>query len=194
MESSEVIRGTTLAVHPTLSWGAVFAGWFVATAVAATLYAFGLALGFSALNPYDTVAAASGAATGGSAAGAILWIILTWAGALFIGSIFASWFDGRNDTEMGVVRGLAVWGLSVTTTALVMSGGLTRFMYATAAAVPAASGIDRTALAHYTAQIMWIAFGSSIVALIASVFGGWLGAHHVHHVYHLRAYQPHLRR
>jgi len=95
---------------------------------------------------------------------------------------------------MGVVRGLAVWGLSVTATGLLIASGLRRFLYVTAAAGPAAAGVNQAALAHDTAQMLWIAFISSIVALLASVFGGWLGAHHVHHVYHLRAYQPHLRR
>ncbi|MGH8256965.1 MAG: hypothetical protein ACRET0_12220 [Steroidobacteraceae bacterium] len=189
MDSNEAIPSTTLAVHPTLSWGAVFAGWFVASAIAATLYAFGLAVGFSVFNPYDAATAA-----GGITAGAIVWIILTWGGALLIGSTFASWFDGRNDTEMGVVRGLAVWGLSVTATGLLMTGALRRLVYATAAAAPAAPGGDRTVLAHYMARMLWIAFGASVVGLIAAVFGGWLGAHHVHRVYHLRTYQPHVRR
>jgi hypothetical protein len=191
MDSNEAIRGTTLATHPTLSWGAVFAGWFVATAVAATLYAFGLAVGFSIFNPYDTVAAATGISIG-----AVVWIILTWGGALLIGSAFASWFDGRNDTEMGVVRGLAVWGVSITATSLLMTGGLRRLAFMASATVPAvpAAGPDHTVLAHYMARVLWIAFGASVLALIAAVFGGWLGAHHVHRVYHLRTYQPHMRR
>lgn len=189
MEATEATRGVPAAAHPALSWGPVFAGWLVATAVAGTLYAFGLALGLSASNPYGT-----GAGAHGIAAGAVVWLILTWGGALFIGSIFASWFDGRNDTEMGVVRGLAVWGLAVTATGLMISDRLARLMYSAAVTGPAATGVDQAALAHYTAQMMWIVFGSSIVALIAAVFGGWLGAHHVHRIYHLRAYQPHVRR
>jgi len=64
MESGEAIRGTTAVVHPALHWGAIFAGWFVATGVAATLYVFGLALGFSAFDPYDVARAAHGIAAG----------------------------------------------------------------------------------------------------------------------------------
>jgi hypothetical protein len=189
MEPNEAVRGTMVTGQPMLGWGAVFAGWFVATAVAATLYAFGLAIGFSAFDPYGARANA-----GGIAAGAIAWIILTWGAAAFIGSLFASWFDGRNDTEMGVVRGLAVWGLSVTATGLLMARGATHLLYVAASPGPVAAGVDTAALTRYTARMLWIAFGGSVLALVAAVFGGWLGAHHVHRVYHLRTYQPHLRR
>jgi len=49
--------------------------------------------------------------------------------------------------------------------------------------------------------LLWMPGGNAMESgevirgtLLRSVFGGWLGAHHVHHVYHLRAYQPHMRR
>lgn len=175
--------------HPVIRWGAVFAGWFVAAGTAIGLYAFGLAIGFSAIDTHDPAAVARGIS-----AGTIFWIILTWGASLWIGSMFASWFDGRNDTEMGVVRGLTVWGLSVTATGLVLARGLANA--GNAAAGNAAAGavnppIDPTQLAHYVAAAMWMVFGSVVVSLIASAFGGWLGARHVHRVYHLRKYAPH---
>src|SRR5690348_5648034 len=89
--------------HPVMRWGAIFAGWFVATGTALLLYAFGLAVGFSAVNPQDAAAVSHGLS-----AGAFVWLILTWAASLWAGGMFASWFDGRNDTDMGVVRGLTV--------------------------------------------------------------------------------------
>jgi hypothetical protein len=175
--------------HPTLHWGAVFAGWFVATAIAGLLYLFGMAVGFSAFDPYRVAAAATALS-----AGAIVWLILTWGAALWIGSMFASWFDGGNDTEMGVVRGLTVWGLSVTATGLLIASGQAHFMFFLSPAAVLAAGTDAATVAHNTAAAMWAAFGSAVLGLLTSVFGGWMGAHHVHRVYHLRAYEPHLRR
>lgn len=179
--------------HPVMRWGAVFAGWFLATGTAMLLYAFGMAIGFSAFDPRNATAVAHGAS-----AGAIVWTILTWAAALWTGGMFASWFDGRNDTEMGVVRGLTVWGLSMAATGLVLASGLTHaaFITTTAATSGGAIGgpaVDPTQAAHYLAAIMWTAFGSAVVSLITSALGGWMGAHHVHRVYHLRQYPQHGR-
>ena len=175
--------------HPRLRWGPVFAGWFVAIGIAGVLYVFGLAIGFSAFDPYHSTTAAKGIATG-----AIVWLILTWGGALWIGSMFASWFDGGNDTEMGVIRGLTVWGLSMGATGLLIASGQAHFMFVMSQAGGAAPEVNAVTTAHTTAAAMWTAFGSAVVALITSAFGGWMGAHHVHRVYHQRTYTPHPRR
>ena len=183
----------TVREHPVMRWGAVFAGWFVATGTVMLLYAFGMAIGFSAFDPRNAAAVAHGAS-----AGATVWTILTWAAALWTGGMFASWFDGRNDTEMGVVRGLTVWGVSMAATGLVLASGLTHaaFITTTAATGVGTTGgptVDPTQAAHYLAAIMWTAFGSAVVSLITSALGGWMGAHHVHRVYHLRHYAQHGR-
>lgn len=178
--------GVAVREHPTMRWGAVFAGWFVGTGIAVLLYLFGLAVGFSAFDPYNAALTHKGISTG-----AIVWMILTWGAALWTGGMFASWFDGSNDTEMGVIRGLAVWGLSVTTTALLFATGLAHTMFVSTAPDAIAQTIDQDLLAHYTAITMWTGFGSAALALITAAFGGWLGAHHVHRVYHLRTYPTH---
>jgi len=173
--------------HPVMRWGAVWAGWLLATGIAALLYAFGLAVGFSGIRPSDPAAVAQGIS-----GGAIAWMILTWAASLWLGAMFATWFDGRNDTEMGVIRGLAVWGLSVTATTLLIASGMTHITMV-AAAVPTEGlpNLGPADFAHYTSHVMWAAFGCAFVSLITAAFGGWLGAHHVHRVYHLRTYAPH---
>lgn len=177
---------TVVEEHPMLRWGAVFAGWFVATGMALVLYLFGLALGFSAFDPRNVTDVAHGLS-----AGAIVWTILTWGAALWIGGMFASWFDGRNDTEMGVVRGLTVWGLSMVATALLVTSGLAHVALVNAMPATGDEPVSRVQAAHYVATAMWVAFGSSLVSLITSAFGGWIGARHVHHVYHLRRYARH---
>lgn len=182
---------TFLREHPPMRWGAVFAGWLVATGTALLLYAFGLAIGLSAFDPGNSAAVARGVS-----GGVVVWVILTWAAALWTGGMFASWFDGRNDTEMGVVRGLTVWGLSMAAAGLVMASGLTHAAFMTTAAVTggaAAPAVDPARAAHYLAAMMWTAFGSAVVSLITSAYGGWMGAHHVHRVYHMRRYPEHLR-
>lgn len=171
--------------HPVMRWGAVWAGWFVAVGTAMLLYAFGLAVGFSAVDPSNTAAV-----TRGISAGTIVWVILTWSASLWTGSMFASWFDSRNDTEMGVVRGVTVWGLSMTVAGLLVARGLSHVGSMAAVGVTG-PGVDPALLAHYSAAAMWTGFGSAVASLLASVFGGWLGARHVHHVYHLRKYVTH---
>lgn len=182
---------TVVGEHPVMRWGAVFAGWLVATGTAFLLYSFGMAIGFSAFEPRNAAAVAHGAS-----AGAIVWVILTWAAALWTGGMFASWFDGRNDTEMGVVRGLTVWGLAMAATTLVAASGLTHAAFitsATGAGVSGAATVDTAKAAHYLAAMMWTAFGSAVASLITSALGGWMGAHHIHRVYHLRQYMEHKR-
>lgn len=174
--------------HPVMRWGAVFAGWLVATGIALLLYSFGLAIGFSAVDPHNSATVARGLS-----AGAFVWMVLTWAAALWTGGMFASWFDGRNDTEMGVVRGLTVWGLSMTASGLAAAGGLTHAAVVTTAAGAGAPGVDPTQAAHYMAAIMWAAFASAVASLITAAVGGWMGAHHIDRVYHLRQYTAQRR-
>lgn len=119
-----VIVGSGAAVSARLSWSAIFAGWLVATAVAGLLYVAGMALGFSAFDPYATPVAIKGIGIGTA-----IWFICTWAAGLFIGGMFASWFDGRSDQTSGVMHGIAVWGLSVTAAAVWMSLGLGQAMH-----------------------------------------------------------------
>ncbi|MEO6798624.1 MAG: hypothetical protein ABI178_01605 [Rhodanobacter sp.] len=256
---------------PPLSFKAIFAGWFIATGIAALLYLAGLALGFSSFDAWDAAGSAKGIGIGTA-----IWMILTWIAALFLGGMFASWFDGRNDDTTGAVHGLAVWGMSMVATAIWVAFGLSQAVTshgamanlhgpqgrlgtpASAPAVPAtvtvldaniarlvsadgkrdrslsmpitaaliaghqetasallaaesgttqadaAAALSRLApevqsatrdakaaadaAAHYAAMTLWIAFISALLALVAAALGGWLGAGHVHRVYHLRRY------
>lgn len=106
---------------PSLSFKAIFAGWFVATGIAALLYVAGLALGFSSFNAWDAADSAKGIGIGTA-----IWMILTWVAALFLGGMFASWFDGRNDDTIGAVHGVAVWGMSMVATAIWIAFGLSQ--------------------------------------------------------------------
>lgn len=254
--------------HPSLRWKAIIAGWFVATALAGLLYVCGLALGLSAFNAHE-----SGANLKGIGIGSLIWMVLTWVVALFLGGMFSSWFDGRSDETTGTMHGITVWGVALTMTSLwlgmglgtalqgdkpansplaqtaaVAAGGATAVLHARVARLVAPRGevsdnvsaqadaivaalltrSDRTAndlletdstmaagdasaalqrltpsieaaraqakdaadkAATRTAWFMWTAFLSALLALIAAALGGWVGASHIHRVYHLRRYE-----
>lgn len=119
-----VVVGPGAAVHSRISWGAIFAGWLVATAVAGLLYVAGLGLGFAAFDPDPTSGVLKGIGVGTA-----IWLIATWAAGLFVGGMFASWFDGKSDQTAGAIHGIAVWGLSVTAAAVWMSLGLGQAMH-----------------------------------------------------------------
>ena len=312
--------------HASMRWSAIIGGWLVATGIASLMYVAGLAIGFTAFDPYNAAATAKGIGTGTA-----IWMVLTWAVSLFLGGMFASWFDGRADQTVGSLHGVAVWGLSIAASGLLLAVGLTQFVQggaailkggamvgasaagmsappsrgvagpmddaiiglqakvtqrvaqtnarnapgsalvvpapvapataapATGAATPASppvaqasaadvrraadqldrqtmaavatalmkgntenakallaantsmsqADIDQTlqdlsaqvdkykadvqaaadAAARYTATAMWIIFFSSLIALVAAAIGGWLGAGHIHRVYHLRRYE-----
>ena len=55
----------------------------------------------------------------------------------------------------------------------------------------AQAAADRAA--RYTATALWTVFFSSFIALLAAAIGGWLGARHIHRVYHLRRYETALQ-
>lgn len=102
-----------------MNWRAIFGGWTVATGIASLMIVAGLALGFTALDPYNADATAKGIGMGTAA-----WIVLTWAVSLFLGGMFASWFDGRSDQTVGTLHGVTVWGLSVVASGLLLTVGL----------------------------------------------------------------------
>jgi hypothetical protein len=167
--------------YASVRWSAIFAGWIVATGVATLMYVAGLAFGFSVFDPYNAAPSAKGVGIGTA-----IWIVLTWIVSSFLGGMFASWFDGNADQTVGTLHGVGVWGLAVTATVLFVTLSATHVSQSGAAA-GAAGATD--AAAHYAAMAMWVVFLSILLALIAAAAGGWLGAGHIHRVYHMRRYE-----
>src|ERR1700680_88887 len=114
--------------HASMRWSAIIGGWLVATGIASLMYVAGLAIGFTAFDPYNAAATAKGIGTGTA-----IWMVLTWAVSLFLGGMFASWFDGRADQTVGSLHGVAVWGLSIAASGLLLAVGLTQFVQGGAA-------------------------------------------------------------
>jgi hypothetical protein len=130
MEHVRSATTTVVDTHPyaTVRWSAIIGGWLVATGIASLMYVAGLALGFSAFDPYNASATAKGIGIGTA-----IWMVLTWAVSLFLGGMFASWFDGRTDQTVGSLHGVTVWGLSVAASGLLLAVGLTQFVQGGAA-------------------------------------------------------------
>lgn len=118
MERIETVETSDIGPFPTMNWGAIVAGFSVALGIAAMLCLGGMALGLGAIHAHEGEGAAKAIGIGAS-----IWMLLTCAGALFVGGMFASWFDGRNDTMVGAMHGLSVWGLTIAVILLVMALG-----------------------------------------------------------------------
>jgi hypothetical protein len=141
---SATVRQVDLETQPVMRWGAIFGGWLVATGIASMFYVGGLALGFSAFDPNNSDIVAKGVGTG-----AAVWVVLTWAVSLFLGGMFASWFDGRSDQTVGALHGVTVWGLSVTASGLLLALGMSQVFQGGAAMAGAAGANARMPAARY---------------------------------------------
>src|ERR1700676_1854247 len=126
--------------HASMRWTAIIGGCVVATGIASLMYVAGLAIGFTAFDPYNAAATAKGIGTG-----AAIWMVLTWAVSLFLGGMFASWFDGRTDQTVGSLHGVTVWALSVAASGLLLAVGLTQFVQGGAAIVKGGASVGAAA-------------------------------------------------
>ena len=89
-----------------VSWGAILAGVVTALGLWVLLYAFGLALGLSTINPQDAGSAkSSGIFTG-------IWGLVSPLIALFVGGIVAGRCAGVQTKASGGIHGLVMWGLT----------------------------------------------------------------------------------
>ncbi len=102
MEPRKLLAGPPIQ----LSWSAIFGGVVAGLGIWALLYAFGLAIGLSAINPNDPSSAkGSGIFTG-------VWGIIVPLIALFIGGAVAGRGAGLINRGGGAIHGLIVWGVT----------------------------------------------------------------------------------
>jgi hypothetical protein len=89
-----------------VSWSSIFAGTVTALGLWVLLYALGLALGLSNVNPQDAGSAkSSGIFTG-------IWSLVSPLIALFVGGIVAGRGSGAQTKASGGIHGLVMWGLT----------------------------------------------------------------------------------
>lgn len=101
------VRRTIFPAAPVrVSWSAVFAGAITALGIWILLYAFGVAVGLSALNPESTSSLkGSGIFTG-------IWSLVVPLIALFCGGIVAAFSASPATRGVGAVHGIVVWSLT----------------------------------------------------------------------------------
>lgn len=109
-----------------ISWGAVFAGWITANAVAWVLYILGTAVGLTAIGATEAEAETAG----GAALATGAWILISWAASLFLGGLFAARLAGKSDRSVGGMHGITVWGLATIATILLGVMGVTNLLQA----------------------------------------------------------------
>lgn len=107
-----------------VSWGAIIAGAVVAVAIGAMLNLLGLATASSLV---ETVSRETPTAQS-MAVGSGIWLAVTTALGIFIGSLVAARLAGTWDTMDAALHGLAVWAVSMllamTLVGSALSGGL----------------------------------------------------------------------
>ena len=87
-----------------LSWGAIFAGLVVATALQIVFALLGVGIGFSAWDPGDSARALG--------VGALVWWVAATLVALFIGGRTTGRLAGVLTRKDGILHGIVMWGLS----------------------------------------------------------------------------------
>lgn len=105
IRTEEMVRDAY--IPPQISWGAIFAGWFISAAVALILYVLGSAIGLTAINAADANAVEKGIALG-----TVVWIFLSWAASMYIGGFFASCLSGKANKLTGMIHGISVWSFT----------------------------------------------------------------------------------
>jgi len=96
-----------VAGPPRISWGAIFAGAVSALGLWLLLYAFGLAVGLTAIDPNNPASLrSSGIFTG-------VWGLVSPLVALFIGGLVAGRGAGVFRRSEGATHGLVMWGLAM---------------------------------------------------------------------------------
>ena len=103
-----------------VSWGAVFAGLVIATALQVVLTVLGAAIGLTALDGPD-----SGRAFG---IGAGIWALLVPIITLFIGGSMAGRLANLRDRADGFIHGALVWGLALLLATYLLGTGASRIL------------------------------------------------------------------
>jgi hypothetical protein len=186
-----------------VSWGALFAGAAAALGVWILLYALGVALGLSTVDPQDSgTLRASGMFTG-------LWGLAAPLVALFIGGLVAGRSAGALGRGGGALHGLVVWSLTalgglflvatlfgnvlgsavavgqnVATRAMAEPGtapgsGVVKDVQKAIGKVQAQAtrNVERKAIeaAPETGTAFWVLFGALLLGMLAAVAGGAAG-------------------
>jgi hypothetical protein len=180
--------------HPLIDWGAAIAGTVVAIAVGFALLVLGVAVGATAMNPWQGASEQAPAWTIGGG----LWTIFSNLVALQVGAFVAVRSARWPDHHSGMLQGLLVWALAFTVAAGVLGFGVSGALLAHGqglnpdAAVDAAQAAtgeatraaetltpaETDAVQDATALTAWWAFATMVLGAVGAVAGGKLGSEH----------------
>lgn len=183
--------------HPLVDWGAAIAGTVVAVAIGFALLVLGVAIGATAMNPWQGASEQAPAWTIGGG----LWLIFSNLVALQVGAFVAVRAARWPDHHSGMLQGLIVWALAFTLAAGVLGFGVTgilsnasgmtieetasRAVDAAQAATGEATGAAATltpaetdAVQDATALTAWWAFAMMVLGAVGAIAGGKLGSDH----------------
>ncbi|MFL5348070.1 MAG: hypothetical protein ACJ8AT_25035 [Hyalangium sp.] len=159
---AEIVERSRVEAIPSvpfkLSWGAIFGGTFVALGVWILLYALGLALGLSSVDPSNPGSAKSaGIGTG-------IWSLIVPLIALFAGGLVASRTAGVVDKMGGALHGAVLWGLTTLVGVVVMGMVISSLM-------GAVFNVGKTAVGAAGSAISGVASQTGNVGNAAKSFG-----------------------
>lgn len=103
-----------------LSWGAIFAGFFVAIGVHLVLALLGIAIGMSGWSPGEP----GGPGAGQIAAGVGIWAAISALIALFVGGATTGRLAGILTPQDGFLHGVVLWSLTTVATIWMITSGL----------------------------------------------------------------------
>lgn len=180
--------------HPLIDWGAAIAGTVVAVAIGFALLILGVAIGATAINPWQGASEQAPAWTIGGG----LWVIFSNLVALQVGAFVAVRAARWPDHHSGMLQGLVVWALAFTLAAGVLGFGVTGVLggadiqETASRAVDAAQTVtgeatgsaptltpaETDAVQDATALTAWWAFAMMVLGAVGAIAGGKLGSEH----------------
>lgn len=181
--------------HPLVDWGSAIAGTLVAIAVGFALLVLGVAIGATAINPWQGASEQAPVWTIGGG----LWIIFSNLVALQIGAFVAVRAARWPDHHSGMLQGLVVWALAFGVAATVLGFGVTSVLSgatsvtdASGAAVnaaqaatgeatgaaPALTPAETDVVQDAAALTAWWAFATMVLGAVGAIAGGKLGSDH----------------
>lgn len=180
--------------HPLIDWGAAIAGTVVAVAIGFALLILGVAIGATAINPWQGASEQAPVWTIGGG----LWVIFSNLVALQVGAFIAVRGARWPDHHSGMLQGMVVWALAFTLAAGVLGFGVTgvlagvdvqetasRAVDAAQAVTGEATGSAPTltpaetdAVQDATALTAWWAFAMMVLGAVGAIAGGKLGSEH----------------
>jgi hypothetical protein len=101
-----------------VSWGAIWAGMFVTVVLQVMFTVLGVACGIASLNPFLNPPSEPT----GSSYGALIWLLVSWLVAVWLGARVGGWMSGGPRRSDGSVHGVVVWSFAAAVILLLLTG------------------------------------------------------------------------